>query len=146
MIHNPQLAAYRYDPYSKVLSRERYATEKMKTNRLEAIKEAMPAKRWGVILGTLGRQGNPAIVKHLRAALSRHGRRHFTLLLSEIFPGKLELFEGVDAWVQVPTLVLPLETHVRFFPFLLSTSDHFCPLLPTSFCTYDCLLHDLSQS
>ena len=24
MIHNPQLAAYRYDPYSKVLSRERY--------------------------------------------------------------------------------------------------------------------------
>ena len=61
----------------------------------------MPAKRWGVILGTLGRQGNPAIVKHLRAALTRHGRKHFTLLLSEIFPGKLALLEGVDAWVQV---------------------------------------------
>jgi len=60
------------------------------------------AQTFGVILGTLGRQGNPAIVQRLRQALSHAGKRHFLLLLSEITPAKLQLLEPtVDAWVQV---------------------------------------------
>ncbi len=33
MIRNPALRAFRYDPYSKTLSRESYHTEKMKFDR-----------------------------------------------------------------------------------------------------------------
>jgi hypothetical protein len=33
MIRNPQVRAFRYDPYSKVLSREGYDTERMKADR-----------------------------------------------------------------------------------------------------------------
>lgn len=101
MIHNPALLAYRYDPYSKVLTRERYAVTKMKSMRQAAIAQASASTSWGIILGTLGRQGNPAILSHLRSVLRQQGKKHVVLLLSEIFPAKLALFQGVDAWVQV---------------------------------------------
>lgn len=53
----------RYDPYSKVLSREHYDHQRMQTNRQEAIATARSAKSWGLILGTLGRQGSPKILE-----------------------------------------------------------------------------------
>lgn len=76
MIANPSIPAFRYDPYSKKITRERYDHEEMKTVRSDAVKKAQrsiePAakdkdthavlssgiKPWGVILGTLGRQGS----------------------------------------------------------------------------------------
>lgn len=54
---------HRYDPYSKVFSREYYDHEAMRANRLHAIETARSAQRWGLILGTLGRQGNPKILE-----------------------------------------------------------------------------------
>lgn len=76
--------------------------------RQQAITTARGAKRFGLILGTLGRQGNPSIVLRLEALLGRHGRSCFVLLLSEITPPKLALFsESVDAWIQVR--VMPSE-------------------------------------
>jgi 2-(3-amino-3-carboxypropyl)histidine synthase len=62
MISNPSLEAYRYDPYSKVFSIEKYETEKMHTIRQQAIEIAQQAKKIGIILGTLGRQGSPTIL------------------------------------------------------------------------------------
>ena len=120
MIHNPQLAAYRYDPYGKVLTRERYAVGQMKTIRLAAINQAKEAPRWGIILGTLGRQGNPAIISHLRKTLRRHGRRSMLVLLSEVFPAKLALFRDVDAWVQVACPRLSIDWGAAFEKPLLS--------------------------
>lgn len=101
MIANPTLAAYRYDPYGKHLTLEAYDTPKMKTLRHRAIGEARDAKVFGIILGTLGRQGNPAILAHVRRTLKAHNRKSFVLLLSEIFPQKLNRMPHVDAWVQV---------------------------------------------
>jgi 2-(3-amino-3-carboxypropyl)histidine synthase len=103
MIANPTLRALRYDPYSKLLTDEKYETDKMKSIRKKAITKAMDpsAKVFGVILGTLGRQGNPAILGHVRSLLQKHGKRSFVLLLSEIFPKKLDMFTQVDVWVQI---------------------------------------------
>lgn len=53
----------RYDPYNKVFSREYYDHEAMRATRLQAIERARSAQRWGLILGTLGRQGNPKILE-----------------------------------------------------------------------------------
>lgn len=59
-------------------------------------------KTFGIILGTLGRQGNPSIVHRLQDSLRKANKRYFLLLLSEITPGKLQLLDkSVDAWVQV---------------------------------------------
>mmetsp|Transcript_21772 Transcript_21772/g.30547 ORF Transcript_21772/g.30547 Transcript_21772/m.30547 type:complete len:429 (+) Transcript_21772:73-1359(+) len=103
MIANPTLRALRYDPYSKSLTDERYETEKMKYIRHCAIKKAMDpsVKVFGIILGTLGRQGNPGILGNIRSLLRKHGKKSFVLLLSEIFPKKLDMFPNVDAWVQI---------------------------------------------
>lgn len=103
MIANPTLPAYRYDPYGKTLTMEKYETQKMKTIRMEAIQRARDpsVQTIGIILGTLGRQGNPAILGHIRTLLRQHRKKSFVLLLSEIFPVKLEKFHDVDAWVQI---------------------------------------------
>uniref|UniRef100_A0A8C8VLH2 2-(3-amino-3-carboxypropyl)histidine synthase subunit 1 n=1 Tax=Pelusios castaneus TaxID=367368 RepID=A0A8C8VLH2_9SAUR len=101
MIANPGVPAYRYDPYSKVFSQEHYAHEHMQHARQEAVRIAARARSWGLILGTLGRQGSPSILQHLEARLQALGLPFIRLLLSEIFPSKLQLFPTVDAWVQV---------------------------------------------
>lgn len=67
----------------------------------QVVDEAKSAKRFGLILGTLGRQGNPAVLDRLQAKLKARGCSYFVLLLSEIFPAKLQLFDDVDAWIQV---------------------------------------------
>uniref|UniRef100_A0A8D0GQ75 2-(3-amino-3-carboxypropyl)histidine synthase subunit 1 n=1 Tax=Sphenodon punctatus TaxID=8508 RepID=A0A8D0GQ75_SPHPU len=101
MIANPGIPAYRYDPYSKVFSQEHYAHERMQQARKAAIRTAAGARSWGLILGTLGRQGSPAILQHLESRLQALGLPFVRLLLSEIFPSKLQLFPEVEAWVQV---------------------------------------------
>ena len=89
MIANPTVPLYRYDPYAKSLTRERYQHARMHSLRLGAIDKARGAKRWGLVLGTLGRQGNPEVLRHLQRMLELRGCSHFTVLLSEVFPAKL---------------------------------------------------------
>jgi 2-(3-amino-3-carboxypropyl)histidine synthase len=102
MIHNPDLPAFRYDPYARTMTRERYDTPAMLAARRAAVARAASATSFGLILGTLGRQGSTALLERLEAKLEAAGKRHFTLLLSEISPAKLERFGGaVEAWVQV---------------------------------------------
>lgn len=101
MIHNPEVPLLRYDPYARLLTREEYDHGRMLRLRAEAVGAARAARRFGLILGTLGRQGNPAILDHLRALLTALGVEHVVVLLSELFPAKLQMFAGVDAWVQV---------------------------------------------
>ncbi|KTF93225.1 hypothetical protein cypCar_00021133, partial [Cyprinus carpio] len=120
MIANPEIPAYRYDPYSKVFSREYYDHEAMRATRLQAIESARSAQRWGLILGTLGRQGNPKILEHLESRLESSGRSFTRVLLSEIFPGKLELLADVDAWVQIACPRLSIDWGTAFSKPLLS--------------------------
>lgn len=93
---------YRYDPYSKALTEEAYDHSAMHGLRKTAIQSAALAQTFGILMGTLGRQGNPAIVQRIRQSLNQRGKRHFLMLVSEITPSKLKLFGSkVDAWIQV---------------------------------------------
>lgn len=101
MIQNPSLPAYRYDPYSRKLTRERYEHEEMHDLRREAIQSARKAKRWGLILGSLGRQGNPHTMTMIENILKEKETPYINLLLSEIFPGKLAMMSDIGCWVQI---------------------------------------------
>ena len=101
MIANPDLPAYRYDPYARKLTRESYSHHEMLDMRSQAIVTAKKAKKWGLILGALGRQGNPHTLTMIENHLNKLGIPYVNLLLSEIFPGKLAMFEDVDCWVQI---------------------------------------------
>ncbi|KAB5582610.1 putative diphthamide synthesis protein-domain-containing protein [Coniochaeta sp. 2T2.1] len=101
MIHNPSVPAYRYDPYSRKLTHEVYEHVEMQDLRRAAIKTAKTAKKWGLILGSLGRQGNPHTMALIEKKLKAQGIPFVNLLLSEIFPGKLAMMSDVECWVQV---------------------------------------------
>ena len=101
MIHNPTLPAYRYDPYSRKLTRETYDHAEMHDLRRQAINSAKKSKKWGLILGSLGRQGNPHTMTMIENTLNERGIPFINLLLSEIFPGKLAIMSDVDCWVQI---------------------------------------------
>jgi len=114
MISNPTLPAYRYDPYDKQLTRERYDHEKMKSIRKDAVEVARKAKVFGIVHGTLGRQGNPSIVRRLESLLKAKNIPYVVVLLSEIFPAKLALFSDVEAWVQVACPRLSIDWGIHF--------------------------------
>jgi len=75
MIANPQIPAFRYDPYTKRLTRELYDHEEMRKMRGQAVEQARDSlvedgkkekkdkEAWGIVLGTLGRQGNLRVLK-----------------------------------------------------------------------------------
>lgn len=102
MIHNPGVPAFRYDPYARKLTRETYGHTEMQDLRRAAVRAARGARSWGLILGTLGRQGNPHTVEAIEKRLRERGLPVVTLLLSEIMPHKLNRMSAdVECWVQV---------------------------------------------
>lgn len=107
MIQNPKIPAFQYNPYSRHFTSETYGYELMIKNRENAINLSKSAQKFGLILGTLGRQGNNRIYevglkaffyifKDLEEKLKSRGKDFIKVLLSEIFANKLELFDSVD--------------------------------------------------
>lgn len=114
MIANPTVRAYKYDPYDKKFTEETYDHREMRKNRYLAIQRAKGAKTFGLILGTLGRQGSTKVLEYLKQRLQRHGKQSVIILMSEIFPQKLKLFGQVDAFVQVACPRLSIDWGVAF--------------------------------
>ena len=84
-----------------MLTLESYDQVGMRAARRQAIQAAAGARHWGLVLGTLGRQGNPRTAEMLQQRLAEAGSSVTTVLLSELSPAKLAAIQGVDAWVQV---------------------------------------------
>lgn len=86
---------------SRSLTHETYDHSTLLADRSNALTTARKAKKWGLILGSLGRQGNPHTLTLIENRLRDHGIPFINLLLSEIFPGKLAMMDEVECWVQV---------------------------------------------
>lgn len=131
MIANPDVPAYRYDPYDRKLTREIYDHIGMRDARKTAIQAARGAKVWGLVLGTLGRQGNPAILKSMQQLLDAQGKAYVTVLLSEVSPLKLKaLSQGIDAWIQIACPRLSIDWGEEFLlptlnPYEVSTNKRY---------------------
>lgn len=124
MIHNPQVKTfYKYDPYNKKLTLEQYGYEEMYKLRKEAIQTASKAKKWGLILGTLGRQGNLTILKHLEDLFKSKSVDYVVILLSEMSVDKLKLFQDIDAFVQVACPRLSIDWGYAYTKPLLSAYE-----------------------
>lgn len=114
MIANPSVEAFKYDPYEKKFTRELYDHKEMRKNRKAAIDASVGAKKFGLILGTLGRQGSLKVLQYLESRIRLHGRDCVIILLSEVFPTKLALFKDVDAFVQVACPRLSIDWGTAF--------------------------------
>lgn len=102
MIANPHIPAYKYDPYTKLCTKEEYDHAAMKQDRMKSITRAQTAQHFGVILGAIGRQGNPAIVSDIVKQLQARGLAYTLVVMDEeIMESRLEKYTDVEAWVQV---------------------------------------------
>ncbi|GAA5923158.1 2-(3-amino-3-carboxypropyl)histidine synthase [Sporobolomyces koalae] len=146
MIANPQVPAFRYDPYTKRLTRELYDHQEMRQMRGQAVLQARNSLNevqddqgtkkdaWGIVLGTLGRQGNlrvlKSVTKHLESppstttAVSTRQTSAPTpfipFLLSELSPAKLSLLTGISTFVQTSCPRLSIDWGYAFPKPLLS--------------------------
>jgi 2-(3-amino-3-carboxypropyl)histidine synthase len=73
-----------------------------------------------LILGSLGRQGNPHTLQLIAKHLKARGTPFVHLLLSEVFPGKLARMPDVECWVQVACPRLSIDWGSAFARPLLS--------------------------
>ncbi|OTF75268.1 diphthamide biosynthesis protein 1-like protein [Euroglyphus maynei] len=109
MIANPELPAYRYDPYSKDMTREHYQFDRMIRQRTQAIKRTEQVLRnnqpIGIIVGTLGRQGSLRIADALQTLLRKKSIQSSVLLftIAEINPKMLAELGGeiIECWIQI---------------------------------------------
>lgn len=113
MIANPEVPAYKYDPYEKKFTLEKYEHNDMRMNRQNQIETAKNANRFGLILGTLGRQGNTKVLANMEKQIRNTNKTYAKILLSEIFPSKLALFE-LDGFVQVACPRLSIDWGTAF--------------------------------
>lgn len=135
MISNPRTPAFRYDPYEKRFVREWYDHGRMRSGRGKAVdtardtlqlisapKEEKEEERgWGLVLGTLGRQGSTKVLSHLQSMLEPTGMPHIPILLSELSPQKLSLFgPSLVAFVQTSCPRLSIDWGDAFKAPLLS--------------------------
>lgn len=139
MIHNPTIPAYRYDPYNRKFTRESYDQTQLVRVRSEAIQTAKNGKIFGLILGALGRQGNVSTVDRLERNLLAAGKIVVKIILSEIFPQKLAMFDKIDVFVQVACprlsidwgyafnkpLLTPYEANVLLDKDVMFTEDYY---------------------
>lgn len=73
----------------------------MTSIRKAEVERAATCQLFGIILGTLGRQGSPKVLETIQLLLKKNNKQYVTVLMSEIFPEKLKLFTNVEAWVQI---------------------------------------------
>ena len=60
------------------------------------IAKARDGVRYGLILGTLGRQGNISLYGRLKNLLKKHNKKYVQFLMAEINPSKLLLMNQID--------------------------------------------------
>jgi 2-(3-amino-3-carboxypropyl)histidine synthase len=60
------------------------------------INRAKSAKVFGIVLGTLGHQGNTSILQRLKTMLIKKKKLPINFLMSELFPQKLKLITQVE--------------------------------------------------
>ena len=127
MIANPTVPAFRYDPYDKKFTRDGYEHEEMRDLRGEAVKKARQnlltadseasasdadvyegnagAAGFGVVLGTLGRQGSLSVLQVSR----RFSLYDLTWFLLCALPLPRQLQRDYQQLTQ-----LPLKSHLTF--------------------------------
>lgn len=124
MIANPKIPAFRFDPFIGALVLEEYDHEGMKRVRKDAILRAREARSWGVVLGTLGRQGSTRVLDRVLEKMDEKGLDYTVVLMSEISPARVELFgDSVDAWVQIACPRLSIDWGEGFRRPLLTTFE-----------------------
>lgn len=95
MIRNPDFIFYQYNPYDKKFTEEVYEVAKMHEIRKSEVEKAKNAEFWGIILGTLGRQGSTSILEQLEELIKKNNKKYVVIYISEISLDKIKRFKKI---------------------------------------------------
>lgn len=124
MINNPTKTFYKYCPFNKVLTREFYNYTVLLTKRQHSIHKAMTeSKTFGIILGSLGKQGNKTILNNIKNRLKNY--KLYIFMMEEITPRLLDRYPFIDSYVQISCPRLSTDWSDSFSKPLLSPFEVF---------------------
>ena len=126
MIRNPTLNFYKYCPFTRKLTKEFYEFQKMKQTRESEIDKAFSGKSFGVILGSLGRQGNKQIMRNVIKKLEEFNKyKIYRIVVDEINEKILDRFSFIDSFVQISCPRLSIDWGACYRKPLLSPFEVF---------------------
>lgn len=126
MIRNPTLSFYKYCPYDRKLTREFYSYSEMVAVRREEVKKALKGKNFGIILGTLGKQGNRKILENVYKYLKGGNYKIYKIVVDEINEEILNRFPFIDAFIQISCPRLSIDWGSNYKKPLLSPYEILC--------------------
>jgi 2-(3-amino-3-carboxypropyl)histidine synthase len=126
MMANPDRSFFKYDPYTHICTREELDFGALRAVRLESMQRAMESRHWGVLIGAIGRQGNPAIAEGVVRILKDVDVPYTVVVMDEeISEARLQAYPAVEAWVQIACPRLSLDWGYAFSKPLLTPYEFY---------------------
>ena len=114
MIQNPNMIFYQYNPFTHYLSLEEYDYDLMKKIRFGQIEKFKKCNYFGIIFGTLGRQGNPVILKRLCKILDKYNKKYVIIMMNEITEAKVSNYNKCECFIQLACPRLSIDWSDQF--------------------------------
>jgi 2-(3-amino-3-carboxypropyl)histidine synthase len=114
MIQNPYFTFYQYNPFNHRFTIEEYEHDLMKKIRMKQIEEFKKANYIGIIYGTLGRQGNPSILKRLCNLLDKYNKKYIIIMMNEITQKKIINYNKCECFIQLACPRLSIDWSDQF--------------------------------
>ena len=114
MIQNPSFIFYQYNPFNHKLTIEEYDIQLTKKIRFDQIEKFKKMKYFGILFGTLGRQGNPLILKRLCSLLDKHDKKYVIIMMNEITQNKIINYNKCEGFIQLACPRLSIDWSDQF--------------------------------
>ncbi|TEB24956.1 diphthamide biosynthesis protein [Coprinellus micaceus] len=98
---NSQSQVLSYDPATRTAKVESSRTNRMLMRRYAVVQKARDADVVGILVGTLGVASYLPLIKHIRALLSAHQKKSYTISVGKLNPAKLANFLEIECYVLV---------------------------------------------
>jgi 2-(3-amino-3-carboxypropyl)histidine synthase len=114
MIQNPLFKYYQYNPFNHRFTIEEYDYKLMKNIRYKQMEIFKNINYIGIIFGTLGRQGNPSILKRLCSLLNKNNKKYIIIMLNEITQNKIINYNKCECFIQIACPRLSIDWSDQF--------------------------------
>ena len=133
MIQNPLFKYYQYNPFNHRFTIEEYDYKLMKNIRYKQMEIFKNINYIGIIFGTLGRQGNPSILKRLCSLLNKNNKKYIIIMLNEITQNKIINYNKCECFIQLACPRLSIDWSDQFTKPMLTPYEIYLILEPKKY-------------
>ncbi|KAG6875562.1 hypothetical protein C0993_008551 [Termitomyces sp. T159_Od127] len=92
---------FTYDPSTNITGLASGRSNRLLMRRYAAVQHARDADVFGILVGTLGASSYLPLIRHIRALLTRHKKKSYTISVGKLNPSKLANFLEIECFVLV---------------------------------------------